>query len=251
MRKFVSLVPMLSAAEKRSQAGRPTAVGAFNVNFYSQAAGILAGLQRANAPGIIQASRGACEFQGGADQIAAMTRNAMQATGHIQPVCLHLDHGNPVAAITCVDKGFSSVMFDASHLEFAANIAATQVIVEYAHSRGVSVEGEYGTLAGVEEDITHNQSTYADPTVVPQFFTRSKVDALAIAYGTKHGANKHGMERLAVDIVRESYAGMVRLGLHHDHFLVSHGSSTVPRELVEEILDKLLTVLEDSEPGGR
>jgi fructose-bisphosphate aldolase class II len=236
--QLFSMVPILRTAEKSSLDGKPAAIGAFNVNFYTQAVGILEGLKRANAPGIIQASRGANSFQGGPDKIQAMILQAMKDTGHDIPVALHLDHGNEEQAPICVDQGFSSVMIDASTLEFEDNIALTQKICKYAHAKGVSVEGEYGKLAGVEEDVIHESTTYADPFLVPYFFNESGADALAVAYGTSHGPNKGnagGLEKLAVHIVDQSYKGMVAYGQNEDHFIVSHGSSTVPPGLVAEI----------------
>lgn len=236
--QLLSMVPILRAAEHASLEGKPAAIGAFNVNFYSQAMGILEGLRRADAPGIIQASRGANKFQGGPDKIQGMVLQAMKDSRHDLPVALHLDHGNEEQAKVCVDEGFSSVMIDASTLEFQDNIKLTQDIVQYAHAKGLSVEGEYGKLAGVEEDVIHEHTTYADPFLVPYFFNESKADALAVAYGTSHGPNKGskgGLEKLAVHIIDQSYKGMVAYGQNENHFIVSHGSSTVPQEIVEEI----------------
>ena len=234
--KLTPIVPLLAAAEKAAQAGMPAAIGAFNVNFYTQAEGILEGLRRTDAAGIIQASKGACKFQEGADKVAYMLKNAMANNGHALPVCLHLDHGDIPSAINCAQSGFSSVMIDASKYDYVENIATTRVIAEYAHSLGVTVEGEYGKLAGVEEDVQHETTTYADPTLVPHFFRASNADALAVAYGTSHGPNKGSdISGLAVHIVKESYNGMVANNLQDDHFLVGHGSSTVPKELVDEI----------------
>jgi len=236
--QLFSMVPILRTAEQSSQAGKPAAIGAFNVNFYSQAMGILEGLRRADAPGIIQASRGANKFQGGPDKVQAMVLQAMKDSSHTLPVALHLDHGDEEQAKICTDKGFSSVMIDASTLEFEDNIKLTQDIVAYAHAKGLSVEGEYGKLAGVEEDVIHETTTYADPYLVPYFFNESKADALAVAYGTSHGPNKGsagGLEKLAIHIVDLSYKGIVAYGQNQDHFLVSHGSSTVPKDIVDEI----------------
>jgi fructose-bisphosphate aldolase class II len=233
-----SMVPLLRAAEKSSLEGKPAAIGAFNVNFYSQAAGILEGLRRADGPGIIQASRGANIFQGGPDKIQAMVLKAMEDAKHELPVSLHLDHGNEEQAPICVDEGFSSVMIDASALDLHDNIALTQKIVDYAHVKGVSVEGEYGKLAGVEEDVVHESTTYGDPFLVPYFFNETGADALAVAYGTSHGPNKGaagGLENLAVWVIEKSYKGMTAYGQNLDHFIVSHGSSTVPQEIVAEI----------------
>ena len=227
---------MLHAAEIRSLSGRPAAIGAFNVNFYSQAEGILEGLRRAGAPGILQASRGANKFQGGPDRIAQMVVAAVERTRHPYPVCLHLDHGDEPAAKECIQSGFGSVMLDVSKLEYGANIEAARAIVALAHPKGISVEAELGKLAGVEEDVTAEATTYADPLLVPNFFDKSGVDSLAIAYGTSHGPNKGaGLEKLAVHIVDRSYRAMTAYGQNPGHFLVSHGSSTVPPEIVKEI----------------
>jgi fructose-bisphosphate aldolase class II len=229
-------VPMLRAAERSSIDGKPAAIGAFNVNFRSQAEGILEGLRRANAPGILQASRGANKFQGGPDKIAEMVVAAVRASNHSLPVCLHLDHGDEPAARDCLEKGFGSVMLDVSKLEYDANIAAVRAVVQLAHPKGVSVEAELGHLAGVEEDVKSAHTTYADPFLVPNFFDKSGCDSLAIAYGTSHGPDKGaGLEKLAVHIVEKCYRGMTAFGQNRDRFLVSHGSSTVPQELVSEI----------------
>ncbi|MGQ9583592.1 MAG: class II fructose-bisphosphate aldolase [Thermoplasmatota archaeon] len=229
-------VPMLRAAELRSREGRPAAIGAFNVNFYSQADGILEGLRRAGAPGILQASRGASRFQGGPERVAEMVLAAVESSGHRSPVCLHLDHGDEASALECVERGFGSVMIDLSELDYESNLAGTRRVVEFAHPRGVSVEAELGRLAGVEEDVRAGGTTYADPGKVPDFFLRSGADSLAIAYGTSHGPTKGaGLEKLAIHIVERSYRGMVESGLAEDRFLVSHGSSTVPPELVREL----------------
>jgi len=233
---FVSMFPLLKAAELSSLDGKPAAIGAFNVNFFTQAEGILEGLRRADAPGIIQASRGANKFQGGADKIQAMVKSAVEHSKHKLPVALHLDHGDVENARLCVDNGFSSVMIDASKEDVKGNIASTKAIVEYSHPKGVSVEGEFGKLEGVEEDVIHETTTYADPFLVPYFFNETGADALAIAYGTSHGPNKgKGTDKLAIHIVRMSYQGLKAYRQNESHFLVSHGSSTVPKELVAEI----------------
>ncbi|MBM4250330.1 MAG: fructose-bisphosphate aldolase [Euryarchaeota archaeon] len=230
------IVPMLRAAELSSLEGRPAAIGAFNVNFYSQAEGILEGLRRAEAPGILQASRGANKFQGGPENIAEMVLAAVRKSGHSLPVCLHLDHGDEPAARECIDRGFGSVMLDVSKLEYDANIAAVRNVVQLAHPKGISVEAELGHLAGVEEDVSSATTTYADPYLVPNFFDKSGCDSLAIAYGTSHGPDKGaGLEKLAVHIVEKCYRGMAAFGQNESRFLVSHGSSTVPQELVKEI----------------
>lgn len=234
--QLLSMVPLLQAVERSSLNGKPAAVGAFNVNFYTQALGILEGLRRAEAPGIIQASRGANKFQGGPDKIFKMVTSAMKNSEHRLPVALHLDHGDEEKAHECVDNGYSSVMIDASKYGLQENIDITKSIVDYGHPHGVSIEGEFGKLEGVEEDVIHEKTTYANPYLVPYFFSETHADALAVAYGTAHGPNKgKGLENLAIHIVDLSYRGLQAYGLNENHFLVGHGSSTVPQELVAEI----------------
>jgi fructose-bisphosphate aldolase, class II len=233
--KLYSFVPLMRAAEISSLRGRSAAIGAFNVNFYAQAEGILKGLEKAESPGIIQASKGANKFNGGADKIQEMVLIAIKNRNFNLPVSLHLDHGDKESAKECVDRGFSSVMIDASILPVAENISVSKMIAEYAHKFGVGVEAEYGLLSGIEEDIEHQKTIYSDSRFVPVFLSRSNVDALAIAYGTSHGPNKGKTEALNIGIVRESYDGLKAFKMNIDNFLVSHGSSTVPNELVEEV----------------
>ncbi|MFP4026376.1 MAG: class II fructose-bisphosphate aldolase [Candidatus Brocadiia bacterium] len=232
------LVAVLGAAEESSQKGNPAAAGAFNVNFFTQAQGVLEGLRRGNAPAVIQASKGANRFQGGPDKIFYMVTKAMENSDHQLPVALHLDHGNPEKGEECADSGYTGIMIDASDEEFPVNIAITRGMVAFSHPRGVGVEGEYGQLSGVEEDVSHQETVYADPARVPEFFERTGADALAVAYGTSHGPNKGAnINELKTTIVRDSYAGMVEAGLNETRFLVGHGSSTVPQDIVQEIND--------------
>ncbi len=234
--KLSPMATVLAAAEETSQEGDPAAIGAFNVNFFTQAQGVLEGLRRADAPAIIQASKGANRFQGGPDKISYMVLKAMENSDHSRPVALHLDHGNAEKGEECVDKGYTGIMIDASDEEFPLNVAITRGMVAYAHPRGVGVEGEYGQLSGIEEDVQHEETVYAKPEKVVEFFEKTNVDALAIAYGTSHGPNKgSNIDEVRTDIVRDSYQNMADAGLVDDHFLVGHGSSTVPQELVKEI----------------
>ncbi len=126
-------------------------------------------------------------------------------------------------------------MIDASEFPFEQNVINTRKVVEEARRRGVSVEGEYGRLQGIEDDVESEKTVYADPLFVPAFFEVSGADALAIAYGTSHGANKGKTSELKTSIVRDSHENMRKRELNLTHFLVGHGSSTVPYDLVEEI----------------
>jgi fructose-bisphosphate aldolase class II len=229
------MVPLLRAAEEASLRYHPTAIGAYNVNFPAQAEGVLRGLQATDAPGIVQASKGANKFQGGPDKIQYMLLKAMAEGCITIPVALHLDHGDEQSAKACIDCGFSSVMIDASKGSFDDNVLTSNRIFEYAHPRGVSVEAEYGQLSGVEEDVVAAQHVYADPAKVAEFFSRSGVDALAIAYGTSHGPNKGKTDALNLRIVGESYDSLRERGMNLERFLVSHGSSTVPPAFVATI----------------
>jgi fructose-bisphosphate aldolase, class II len=230
-----SMAPLLQAAEQSSLSGHPAAIGAFNVNFFAQALGILEGLIKAEAPGIVQSSKGANSFQGGPRYISGMIDLALSLKGYQPIIAKHLDHGDAASCRDCIDAGFGSVMIDASTLAFEANIEATKAIVGIAHPKGVTVEGEYGLLKGVEEHIVHQTTTYADPANVPAFFRSSGADALAIAYGTSHGAFKGNTDALNINIVSLSYQALKAAGMHEAHFLVSHGSSAVPEEYVAMI----------------
>lgn len=236
MTTFANPLSFFLAAEQVTLSGKPAAIGAFNVNFYAQACGILEGLRRAEAPGIIQASRGANAFQGGPQFIAEMLGKAMESSKHAFPVCLHLDHGTAETCLECIEKGFSSVMIDASSLAFEKNLEVSTEIVKVAHRKQIQVEAEYGTLSGVEEDVQHAETTYADPDQVVEFFDKTGCDSLAIAYGTSHGPNKGAnADKVNTEIVRQSHAALEKNGRNLKNFLVSHGSSIVPPELVAEI----------------
>jgi fructose-bisphosphate aldolase class II len=230
------MVPLLQAAENKSlTTDFGTAVGAYNVNFYAQAEGILRGGIQTDAPLIVQSSRGANTFQGSPAYIRDMLLLAAQNIGKDLIISLHLDHGTEEAARDCCDNGFSSVMIDASKNDFDKNVAITAAIVEYAHKTGRSVEGEYGQLKGVEEDVVAEKSVYAKPEKVAEFFKKTKADALAAAYGTSHGPNKGKTTELSLHVVGESYRQMTAAGLNLYHFLVSHGSSRVPQQFVDVI----------------
>jgi fructose-bisphosphate aldolase class II len=169
------------------------AVPAYNFNNMEQLQAIINGCGQSNSPVIIQVSSGARKY---ADQTllrylaegaVAMARKA----GHSNPIALHLDHGDSLElCISCIESGFSSVMIDGSHLSYEENVALTTKVVEYAHRFEVSVEGELGVLAGIEDDVVAAKSIYTDPDQVEDFVRRTGVDSLAISIGTSHGAYK-------------------------------------------------------------
>ena len=150
------------------------------------------------------------------------------------PIALHLDHGKSLETVkACIDGGYTGVMIDGSSLPFEQNVELTREVVKYAHPYGVTVEAELGVLAGVEDHVFSATSTYTNPAQAIDFFKKTKCDALAISYGTMHGANK-GKDT----IIRREIAIAIKECMMHEGingFLVSHGSSTVPQEYVRQI----------------
>ncbi|RMD96416.1 MAG: class II fructose-bisphosphate aldolase, partial [Calditrichaeota bacterium] len=207
------------------------AVGAYNINNMEQALGLFEGHMRAQAPFIIQISRGARKYAG-VKMLEAILRAAEDAYPRAI-FAVHLDHGDEQTCYDCIDSGFySSVMIDASHEPFEENIAITRRVVERAHQSGVSVEAELGQLGGVEEDIQIDEkhARLTDPDEAREFVERTGCDSLAVAIGTSHGAYKFkGQQGLHFDriaAIQQRLPGFP---------LVMHGSSSVPREEVERI----------------
>ena len=160
------------------------------------------------------------------------------------PICLHLDHGNSFELCkSCIDMGFSSVMIDGSSLPYDENVALTKKVVEYAHQHDVTVEGELGVLAGVEDEVASEVSHYTKPEEVVDFVTKTGVDSLAISIGTSHGAYKFTPEQCTVDpktgrLVPPPLAFDVLAAIEKElpgFPIVLHGSSSVPQEEVETI----------------
>jgi len=214
-------------------------VGAFNVNNLEQIQAIMEAATETESPAIVQASRGARAYTNDVFLIAMMRAAAELYPGI--PVALHQDHGNsPETCMSAIDLGFTSVMMDGSLLadgktpgEFEYNVRVTREVVEYAHARGVSVEGELGTLGGLEDGVGSGEIHLTDPDQAVEFVERTGVDALAVAIGTSHGAYKFtrppDSEVLAMDLIEEIHE---RLPEVH---LVMHGSSSVPAHLIDEI----------------
>ena len=206
------------------------AIGAFNVNNMEIIQGIVAAAKEENAPLILQVSSGARKYAN-PTYLTKLVEAAVLDSG--LPICLHLDHGDSFELCKdCVDKGFTSVMIDASSHAFSDNIKITRNVVEYAHDHGVVVEAELGRLAGVEDDVkvSAEDSSYTDPDQVQEFVEKTGVDSLAIAIGTSHGAYKFkGEAKLRFDILEE-------VGKRLPGFpIVLHGASSVPQYLAEEI----------------
>ena len=175
------------------------AVGAFNVNNMEIIQGITEAAAQEKAPLILQVSAGARKYAKHV-YLMKLVEAALEDTG--LPICLHLDHGDGFEICkACVDGGFTSVMIDGSKYSFEENIALTKQVVDYAHDKGVVVEGELGRLAGVEDDVNVSaaDSSYTDPAQVEEFVSRTGVDSLAIAIGTSHGAYKFKPEQCTRD----------------------------------------------------
>jgi len=207
------------------------AVGAYNINNMEQAIGLFEGNARAEAPFIVQISKGARQYAG-----VTMIEAIIRAAERMYPdniFAVHLDHGDEETCNDCIKSGFySSVMIDASHEEFDNNVAITRRVSLKAHEKGISVEGELGMLGGVEEDIKVDEkhAMLTDPDEAAQFVRESGCDSLAVAIGTSHGAYKFsGSQGLHFDRI----AGIQQLLPGFP--LVMHGSSSVPREEVQRI----------------
>ena len=224
------------------------AIGAFNVNNMEIIQGITEAAIEEKAPLILQVSSGARKYAKHVylmHLIKAAIEDAEQTAGFDLPICVHLDHGDTFELCeSCIDGGFSSVMIDGSSKSFKDNIELTRKVVEYAHDHGVVVEGELGTLAGVEDDVKvkAEDSSYTRPEEVEEFVTRTGVDSLAIAIGTSHGAYKFTPEQctrnadgilipppLRFDILKEIEQRLPGFPI------VLHGASSVPQEFVREI----------------
>ena len=224
------------------------AIGAFNVNNMEIIQGITEAAIENRAPLILQVSKGARAYAKHVylmKLIEAAIADAEQTAGFDLPICVHLDHGDTFDLCkSCIDGGFSSVMIDGSSKSFEDNIKLTRQVVEYAHDHGVVVEGELGTLAGVEDEVkvSAEDSSYTRPEEVEEFVNRTGVDSLAIAIGTSHGAYKF----TAAQCTRNADGILVPPPLRFDILdevarrlpgfpIVLHGSSSVPQEFVKII----------------
>ena len=208
------------------------AIGAFNVNNMEIVQGITEAALAENSAVILQVSAGARKYAKH-NYLMGLVTAAEKETG--LPIALHLDHGEDFEICrSCVDGGFTSVMIDGSKYSFEENIALTRKVVEYAHARGVVVEGELGKLAGSEDDVNVSaaDAQFPDPAQVEEFVTKTGVDSLAIAIGTSHGAYKFkpGQKpRLRFDILEEIQRRIPGFPI------VLHGSSSVPQQYVDII----------------
>ena len=216
------------------------AVGAFNINNMEIVQAVTEAAAEEKSPVILQVSAGARKYAKPA-YLLALANAACEDAGI--DFALHLDHGAFFEiCISCIDGGFSSVMIDGSHHSYEDNVALTKKVVEYAHAHGVVVEGELGVLAGVEDDVVAEHSSYTKPEEVEDFVTRTGVDSLAISIGTSHGAYKF----TAKQCTRNADGILVPPPLRFDILaeiekrlpgfpIVLHGASSVPQEYVKQI----------------
>ncbi len=235
---------------RRAFAGR-YAVPAYNFNNMEQLQAIITACAETRSPVILQISSGARKYANQtllrymAEGAVRMAREMEKAKGADQaiPITLHLDHGDTFdLAKSCIDNGFSSVMIDGSHLPYEENIALTRQVVDLARPLGVSVEGELGRLAGIEDEVQAEHSTYTQPEQVVDFVKRTTVDSLAISIGTSHGAYKFKPEQCT----RDARGILVPPPLRFDILaeieqelrgfpIVLHGASSVIQEAVDTI----------------
>ena len=213
------------------------AIPAYNFNNMEQLQAIIQACVETESPLILQVSKGARQY---ANQtlLRYMAQGAVEYAkeinnGKLIPIVLHLDHGPDFETCkSCIDFGFSSVMIDGSHYSFEENIEVTKKVVEYAHAHDVTVEGELGVLAGIEDDVKAETHTYTRPEEVEEFVARTGVDSLAIAIGTSHGAYKFKPgddPKIRLDILHEIEKKLPGFPI------VLHGSSSVPQDLVQII----------------
>lgn len=227
------------------------AIGAFNVNNMEIVQGITEAAGELKSPVILQVSKGARAYANHT-YLVKLVEAAVIENPEI-PIALHLDHGDSFELCkSCIDMGFSSVMIDGSHLPYDENVALTKKVVEYAHQFDVTVEGELGVLAGVEDEVSAEHHTYTRPEEVEDFVKKTGVDSLAISIGTSHGANKFKPEQctrnadgvlvpppLRFDILKEIEKRIPGFPI------VLHGSSSVPQDKVA-IINKYGGALKDA-----
>jgi fructose-bisphosphate aldolase class II len=221
------------------------AIPAYNFNNLEQLQAIIGACVETKSPVILQVSSGARKYAN-ATLLKHLAKGAVdyaKELGYPIPIVLHLDHGDTFElCVSCIESGFSSVMIDGSHHPYDKNVELTKKVVEYAHKYDVTVEGELGVLAGIEDEVSSAVSHYTKPEEVEDFVKKTNVDSLAISIGTSHGANKFKPEQctrtpdgvllpppLRFDILEECEKRIPGFPI------VLHGSSSVPAELVKII----------------
>ncbi|HAP44288.1 MAG: fructose-1,6-bisphosphate aldolase, class II [Spirochaetes bacterium GWD1_61_31] len=233
------------------------ALPAYNFNNLEQLQAIVMACVETRSPVILQVSSGARKYAN-ATLLRNMAKGAVEYAkelGFAIPIVLHLDHGDSFElCVDCIENGFSSVMIDGSHLPYAENVALTKKVCDYAHSRPdyVSVEGELGVLAGVEDDVSAEHSNYTEPSEVEDFVKKTGVDSLAISIGTSHGRTKFRPEQCTRDASGILLPPPLRFDILAEiekripgFPIVLHGSSSVPPEYIA-MIEKFGGKLKDS-----
>ena len=220
---------LVSATEmlKKARDGH-YAVGQFNINNLEWTKSILQAAQEANSPVILGVSEGAGKYMTGYKTVAAMVKAMVETLGITVPVALHLDHGSYEGAKACVEAGFSSIMFDGSHYPIEENIAKTTELVELAHSKGISIEAEVGSIGG-EEDGVVGAGEVADPAECKRIADLG-IDFLAAGIGNIHGkypANWKGLDFEALDAIHKATDGIP---------LVLHGGTGIPEDMIKKAI---------------
>ncbi len=231
------------------------AIPAYNFNNMEQMQAIIQACVETKSPVILQVSSGARKYAN-SNLLRNMARGAVEYAhelGYDIPIVLHLDHGDSYElCVDCIENGFSSVMIDGSHLPYDENVALTKKVCDYAHKHGVTVEGELGVLAGVEDEVSHEHSNYTQPEEVEDFVKKTGVDSLAISIGTSHGATKFKPEQCT----RNADGVLIPPELRFDILaeiekripgfpIVLHGSSSVPVEYTK-IIEQFGGVMKDT-----
>jgi fructose-bisphosphate aldolase class II len=221
-------MPLVSMKEMLDKAkAEHYAVGQFNVNNLEFTQAILQAAQEENSPVILGVSEGAARYIGGFKTVVKMTEGLMEDYKITVPVAIHLDHGSSFEKCKeCIDAGFTSVMIDASHHPFEENVEITKKVVDYAHSKGVSVEAELGTVGGQEDDVVADGIKYADANECVKLVKETGIDFLAPALGSVHGPYK-GEPKLG-------FAEMEEIGNLTGVPLVLHGGTGIPTKDIQK-----------------
>ena len=223
-------MPLVSGTEifKAARKGG-YAVGAFNTNNLEWTQALLEAAQAKNAPVLIQTSMGAAKYMGGYKVVKNLVENLIESMNITVPVVLHLDHGTYEAALECIEVGYTSVMFDGSHLPFEENLEKAKDVVAKAHAKGVSVECEVGSIGG-EEDGVIGAGELADIEECKQIVATG-IDFLACGIGNIHGVYPENWQGLAFDHLQA-----IADAVGHDVPLVLHGGSGIPQEQIEKAI---------------
>lgn len=223
----MGLVNMTDMLNKALEGGY--AVGQFNINNLEWTQAILDAVEEANSPAILGVSEGAAKYMGGFKAVVGMVKGQLEERNISQPVAIHLDHGSSLESCrAAIDAGFTSVMIDNSKFPIEENIANTREVVEYAHSKGASVEAEIGSVGGTEDGVTGGV-IYANPEECKRIVEEAKIDALAAALGSVHG-DYDGEPKLGFDEMKEisELTGAP---------LVLHGGSGIPEHQIKKAIE--------------